>query len=418
MITLLLFTILLLALVGSVCSILKNDIECLNHALNRTLRAKLFPFLCVNKTSYFVPCQTHPCPRNSPFILFTPFQKFGVRSTYGNESEIRDYWKSPGPYFFLDTYVDGFQFGHFTSKLMQYYNLRLLAKECKINDEFKLIATHQTLSNINSILKRKLINVELFTSIVFPNTTLLDQYFQHKVIFAEKIDFHGHKLKDYVLSTHPICYENVITFHHFEITIVSRSVGKQWQNELYQHYAHYLHNIPLNQCYTHHRHLPISNRFNYQNLTVGIFFRKDGAGMRKILNFPIVEEVLYQHGLYNYQNLSYGGHISNLSQIFEAFSESNIIITPHSSFLKNLLIARKGTIVIELTPDPDIKNRNPFGVGLEFLDILYTVSIGHKYGNNTSSGVQRTYRDDFYVNKEIFSRDLGHALQQREQMCK
>eukprot|EP01033_Poteriospumella_lacustris_P010572 gene10572-7522_t len=128
-------------------------------------------------------------------------------------------------------------------------------------------------------------------------------------------------------------------------------------------------------------------------------------------NFYVIDAIIRKYG-WTYENVSINSTSSDTT-VLEAFSNFSLMITPHSSQLKNLVFARKGAVVVEVRPGNEF--RNPFGDGLEHTDVIYKLSPGHVYANH--SKFAGTIRDDFLVRTDIFEKDLQNGLAEQHKLC-
>lgn len=370
----------------------KNFWECSRDDLFTPQNEIIFPRLCANQTHFLQICDSYAGCSNFQLRVDPPLQQLGITVGTVPSSLVRNYTVRPGPWFNFESYVIGAQFGHIVSKFMQLYNLRVIMKECGFDQEIKIFMSHFTLNLAHAL---STVNYKLIISLALGKNHSIDDMIQHKnIVFSEKLEsFH----KQFELLHEPSCFQDVIHWNSYETTFLSRFVADQWRRDVFDEYNHLL-KYPLHEC-------PKVEK-------VIFLYRNEGSGLRAAKNFDLIESVLREFGL-AYHNESMDSRIS-VEKIFNIFSDSSLIISPHSSALKNLIFARKGTAVVELRPGAH-EYRNPFADGLEHTDVVYIFSKGHIYGNGTRFA--GTYRDDYYVNEEIFRKDLREALRLQRLLC-
>jgi hypothetical protein len=69
-----------------------------------------------------------------------------------------------------------------------------------------------------------------------------------------------------------------------------------------------------------------------------------GTGLRKILNYDVVERVLRRNGIETYHNVSVSGEDDTAGHV-RVFSDFGLMIASHSSQLKNLIFAAKYVVI-------------------------------------------------------------------------
>jgi len=196
------------------------------------------------------------------------------------------------------------------------------------------------------------------------------------------------------------CYENVWIVDNNEATFSNMPMANSWRKTI---------QLALPEVYaiSAHECLPVDH--------VYFLHRTDGAGLRNILNFHVIDEVLSKYNV-SYTNVSLSG--KNTSEDFlNIFSKFSLLISPHSSALKSLVFSRTGSVVIELRardPDEFINARNPFGNSVQLLGLIYQVVLSKATNIN---GVDTTIRSDVVVDKDLFESALVDGLKQRKLIC-
>lgn len=147
--------------------------------------------------------------------------------------------------------------------------------------------------------------------------------------------------------------------------------------------------------------------------------RAEGAGLRSILNYGVVGRVLARHGIRTYENISINGVTSSLKQI-DMFATFGLMISSHSSQLKNLAFAADFSIVIETTVKGFYKDA--FSTGTQYANIIYAHSQGHiseKAINTTSADFnhRRLLESNYWLDEALFERDLMVALGKQRLQC-
>ena len=107
---------------------------------------------------------------------------------------------------------------------------------------------------------------------------------------------------------------------------------------------------------------------------------------RTIVNAPDVIELLRgPHA--HVKHLFITGGLSARHQQMAALANHALIVSPHSSFLKGLVFARPGTVVIELQPAWTFGME--FHAGTDVLGVQHFVSSGHRPVKNNGTDLQR-----------------------------
>lgn len=373
------------------------DHECTRELLSNPSMESFYPKFCINQTHYL-----HVRNDTKEVIDAIILEKYKYQQGLGvailHHSEVEHYPTLAGPWFNFDTWVIGTQFGHVASKLMQYYNLQILHESCSQNssNQVKLIMTHFTAHLARTLDVNSTPNIHLIVSLVFGgNDTFHNMIEEKKIVFAEHLE---HRNKQFVLLSQPTCFDGVFHFKSYETTFLSRYVADRWRQRVMEFHGPLL-KYSLSEC--------------PRVVKVLSLIRNEGTCLRQIKNFHIVEEVLAEMGL-TYENVTINSN-TTAQAIVETFSGFSLMITSHSSALKNLIFSRKGAAVLELRPG-EHEFRNPFGDGLEHSDVFFKLSKGHRYSNSTGTH-SMTYRDDFYVIKDVVVRDLKAVLHQQHTLC-
>jgi hypothetical protein len=147
--------------------------------------------------------------------------------------------------------------------------------------------------------------------------------------------------------------------------------------------------------------------------------RVEGAGLRSILNYGVIGRVLARHGVQSYENISINGATPSLKQI-DMFATFGLMISSHSSQLKNLAFAADFSIVIETTVKGFYKNA--FSTGTQYANIIYVHSQGHvseKEIDTTSADFnhRRLMESNYLLDEALFERDLMVALGKQRMQC-
>lgn len=323
------------------------------------------------------------------------FTSHGLFSSIVDHKEVASYPVLPGPWFNFDTWVTVPQFGHVTSKLMQYYNLRLLLKNCGIQPDIKIFMSHFTQKSSTFLSSPNKDNLHLFTSIVFgQNHSFSELVNQNKVVFLSHLSAHERHFEVLPKAT---CFQDFIQVGSFEVTFLSRFAATMWRRDVFAQYSDII-KYPLSEC-------PSTVRvINLQ--------RSEVSNLREIKNFYVIDAIIRKYG-WTYENVTVNSTSSDIAAL-QLFSSCSLMITPHSSQLKNLVFARKGAVVVELRPGAN-EVANPFGDGLEHTDVIYKFSRGHTHANDTRFA--GTYRDNVFVRTDIFEKDLHDGLAQQHKLC-
>jgi hypothetical protein len=193
---------------------------------------------------------------------------------------------------------------------------------------------------------------------------------QKKVIFSSHLSNNDAKFE---LLPKPTCFQDFIQVGTFEVTFLSRFAASTWHRDVFARYSDIV-KYPLSKC--------------PNTVRVVHLLRTEGTSIREMRNFNVIDAIIRKYG-WTYENVSINSTSSDTT-VLEAFSNFSLMITSHSSQLKNLVFARKGAVVVELRPGAN-EFRNPFGEGLEHTDVIYKLSfiLTDIYNDPTLSCKQR-----------------------------
>lgn len=377
---------------------LAHRIDACAQELFTSNQRSVSPLLCANQTHLLQLCDNHP-KNTSCSLLSLPLDRYltshGLFSSVVDHKEVASYPILPGPWFNFDIWVTGPQFGHVTSKLMQYYNLRILLKNCGIQPDIKIFMSHLTQKSSAFLSSPKKDNFHLFTSVVFGhNHSFSELVDQNKVIFSSHI---SNTDAQFELLPKPTCFQDFIQVGNFEVTFLSRFAASTWRRDVFDQYSDVI-KYPLSKC---------------PNTVRVVHLMRTESYRRDMRNFYVIEAIIRKYG-WTYENVTVNSTSSDMDAL-QIFSNFSLMITSHSSQLKNLVFARKGAVVVELRPANEFRDRNPFGEGLEHTDVIYKLSFGHVYANHTKFA--GTLRDNFFVRPDIFEKDLQIGLAQQHKLC-
>eukprot|EP00123_Amoebidium_parasiticum_P020354 comp48294_c0_seq1/m.47617 comp48294_c0_seq1/g.47617 ORF comp48294_c0_seq1/g.47617 comp48294_c0_seq1/m.47617 type:complete len:489 (-) comp48294_c0_seq1:491-1957(-) len=150
--------------------------------------------------------------------------------------------------------------------------------------------------------------------------------------------------------------------------------------------------------------------------------RTEGTGRRMILNYDVLDRVFARHGM-TYTNVSIGGEDGSDRQI-SLFNNFGLMVSSHSSQLKNLIFAPKNSIVIETRGVPaDYMARSPFSMGVAGpLNVHFFVSNEHipDYSSCPESHgckTEKMYKTDYWLREDLFEMTLKKALAAQKEKC-
>ncbi len=133
----------------------------------------------------------------------------------------------------------------------------------------------------------------------------------------------------------------------------------------------------------------------------------------------VVDSVLYRLGI-SYVNVTLGASATGFEQM-DLFSSVGLLISSHSSQLKNLAFATDNTIVVEVKAD---MYSEAFSDGTQHMFLIYRHSIGHEPDPHD---VNVTYANDLLskariyskviLNETIFEQDVLWAMDQQRKRC-
>lgn len=370
--------------------------DCIRDLTSHKQICLLHNILCMNQTHYLKVNDGKRNSSQSPQITIERYQKMhGLSAAVVSPEIVRNFTFRAGPWFHFDTWVIGAQFGHFISKFMQYYGVKIILENCGYVGNIKILMTHLTKQMARSLSSE---NYRLIMSLSLGTNSSLEMLDQENIVFAEKLES---RHKQFQLLSQPSCFSNVIDWNNYETTFLSRYVASKWRENVYDQYKQII-KYPLSECPKHVRVISL--------------IRNEGTCMRYARNLFIIDSILRRYGL-TYENITFDSKAS-IPTILDTFSNFSLLISSHSSSLKNLIFARKGAAVIELRPgENDVRNpRNPFSEGLEHSDVIFKVSDGHIFSNDTTFAM--TYRDDFYIKPDVFERDLKNVIRAQQQLCR
>jgi hypothetical protein len=105
----------------------------------------------------------------------------------------------------------------------------------------------------------------------------------------------------------------------------------------------------------------------------------------------------------------------------DLFSSVGLLISSHSSQLKNLAFATDNTIVVEVKAD---LFSEAFSVGTEYLSLIYRHSIGHEpdpHDVNVTYAIEVLHKARIHarviLNETIFEQDMLWAIDQQRKRC-
>eukprot|EP00042_Codosiga_hollandica_P034335 m.239764 g.239764 ORF g.239764 m.239764 type:complete len:247 (-) comp54383_c0_seq1:70-810(-) len=151
-----------------------------------------------------------------------------------------------------------------------------------------------------------------------------------------------------------------------------------------------------------------------------VLVRKEGHGLRLVKNPDVLDRVLTKAGI-KYRNVSLNYDTTSMFQI-SIFSNFGLIISSHSSQLKNSVFANDNTIILETKP---VMFADSFSDGTEHLNIIYKHSIGHapdlaqarSHPVYASDADRAMIESDYYLDEKIFEADLREALAEQRRRC-
>jgi hypothetical protein len=152
-----------------------------------------------------------------------------------------------------------------------------------------------------------------------------------------------------------------------------------------------------------------------------VLHRVEGLGHRDVLNYDVIDRVLHKHGIHTYHNISIGSDTNSLDQM-QVFGNFGLMISSHSSQLKNLAFAADHAIVLETKAE--LYSR-AFSEGSEHLNIIYIHSVGHDpyladINNNMyvhSNYAKAVVSSPYYLDEHVLDVDVGRALDLQRQKC-
>ena len=290
------------------------------------------------------------------------------------ENELSGFVSVPGPWFVAQNYYSSMQFGHATSKFIQYFGLNFTAFHyCGSQVDLKYMSLFQAESDYAHHMTKSLEHIMTRT---FDGRTLEDLKSQ-KLIAMRNCSGQKNCVPKNTLWPHPAtCFEDAIHIINNEMMFPNEVIGHAFRSGFAQ----------LESCPTPR---------------VVFLYRTGGAGLRTIVNFMEVVGMLREFGITVYENITISGK-SSVPELVGLFSNVSLLISPHSSQLKGLLYARKGTAVLELRapdPHPIWQVRDPFGVGSGFdtVGIITQFTIKSNKFVNRGNKFDNTYRADFIV---------------------
>eukprot|EP01134_Creolimax_fragrantissima_P000667 CFRG0667T1 len=151
--------------------------------------------------------------------------------------------------------------------------------------------------------------------------------------------------------------------------------------------------------------------------------RTEGTGLRRVLNYDVIDRVFKRNGINSYRNVTVSGADDTLAHV-KVFSNFGLMVSSHSSQLKNLIFSPKNSIVIETKgTELGYLDPSPFQHGVDQpLGIIYKVSNGHI--PNYSSCPEdhgckklKKYKVDYWLDEDIFEKDLQEVLAIRHKRC-
>eukprot|EP00123_Amoebidium_parasiticum_P005668 comp16815_c0_seq1/m.15221 comp16815_c0_seq1/g.15221 ORF comp16815_c0_seq1/g.15221 comp16815_c0_seq1/m.15221 type:complete len:516 (-) comp16815_c0_seq1:568-2115(-) len=286
-----------------------------------------------------------------------------------------------GNSFWLHTPTLGEHFGHLTNRFMQWFVLN----------------TEPGMPKFEQIVSRQF-RPESPHLKVFADTIMGNNYEGH--YFADSLDQYPNKM---------VCMQRAIeiVFEQQELPLFTREQGRRWREFASENFAQYGYKSTNQSC--------------EGTPNIVVLQRLEGTGKRSIQNYDVIKRVLEKYGL-TYRNVSVGGADGSDRQI-GVFNDFSIMITSHSSQLKNLLWAQSNAVVLEArgTP-PGYMQPSPFSMGMDPLEVIFHETVGHIPDYSTcpekhGCRIRKKYKTDYALNETLFAEAFDRALREQRERC-
>lgn len=206
--------------------------------------------------------------------------------------------------------------------------------------------------------------------------------------------------------THAQCFRNVISTSCSERYYRSHADAAAFQSFVRKHFRWFT--PTLTSC-------PTAS-------AVVLHREGEGQGLRRILNFDVLEQALQTNGISSYRNISVWQQ-TPLKEAIHLFSSFGLLISTHSSALKLLVFSHPSTIVIEVRPKESSNwfGDSVFSRGPDMLGIHY-----YAHSNHTSNGCdERRYRckekhniySDIWLDSEALTEVIRKGLAAQRRRC-
>eukprot|EP00121_Abeoforma_whisleri_P013329 Awhi_evm1s12295 len=201
------------------------------------------------------------------------------------------------------------------------------------------------------------------------------------------------------------CFEKLVEvdYSQNERLFFNEEQGEQWRHTLH-----------------HQFHLDQSSKCAPPRAVV--LQRNQGSGMRRILNYDVLERVFRKNGIFEYENVTVSGDF-DMKGHMDVFSNFGLMVASHSSQLKNLMFAPRYAGVIEARGTPaGYMQPSPFSYGMKEIGVIFEESVGHKSDHSScpeSHGckTQKKYKTDYWLDEEIFDKTVKSVLRKQREYC-
>ncbi len=245
----------------------------------------------------------------------------------------------------------------------------------------------------------------------------------------DELPMNNHLLRMYqILETlypniHVTTAANSLPPYHlrcYRTAFINSDAEHVFASELHARAFRELIHLKLGQEYFDAMQAELDFNRNCPPATAIVLQRLDSRSPRKIRNYDVIDRVLKRHGI-AYANVTLDATTPVVAQI-GVFYGAGLIISSHSSQLKNLVYSGRNTVVIETKAQ---LYSTAFSDGTEHLGIIYTHSVGHRSDqqqvetspqrNNTHG--KAVILSDYWLDEAIFEHDVAAALEIQRQAC-
>lgn len=380
--------------------------QCVLNDFDAKMKIYVKELLCFNQTHMLLPMsnpspeindclqtKSTDCGTKLPYIGPDNRQKT-KRAVISFNETLTAHFAANSEWFLANNVVHGIQYGHMAAKFMQYYQIADAFRRCGYEATLNYLSPLQSSTQLLKMKDNSKV-LNLLATLVFGQDPLAS-------LDSHVIDARQHVINSTVWPMWDkfTCYKNVWIVDNNEATFSNMPMANSWRKTI---------QLALPEFYAVSPHdcLPVDHVF--------FLHRTDGVGLRNIVNFHVIDEVLSKYNV-SYRNVSLSG--KNTSEDFlNIFSKFSLLISPHSSSLKTLVFSRTGSVVIELRardPDEFINSRNPFGNSVQLLGLIYQLVLSKETNIN---GVQTTITSDVIVDKDLFESALVDGLKRRKLIC-